>query len=145
MHPTLVTTALGRRGRHVLAVTLAAAAGVSGAIANGAQAAQVPPGCDIVACPDLVVSRVEGGPNSAVYVTVRNIGLRRAGVSTVGYHQGSDPNYYAKIILALDPSEAQRITFPRICSVGARFTFVADHGHGVTESNEHNNRYTFAC
>jgi hypothetical protein len=146
MHPTLVTTALGRRGRHVLAVTLAAA-GVSGALADGAQAAQVPPRCEIVACPDLTISRVEKGPNGDFYVTVRNIGLRRAAGSHLGWQMHPQSAFGGWVmVLALNPGEAYRTTVDGDrCAAGVRLTFVADHDQGVTESNEHNNRYTYAC
>jgi hypothetical protein len=139
MHPTFLTTALGRRGGRVLAVTLAAAAGITCVLANGAQAAQVPPRCEIVACPDLVITRVERASIDVTYATVRNIGTRRAAVLSNLYIDGYGPAGSA--VPPLNPGESYRAKLHKARPMVWRR--VADGENRVAESNEQNNSFTF--
>jgi hypothetical protein len=138
MHPTFLTNVLGRRAGPALAVTLAATAGVSGALAERAPAAEVPPRCEIVACPDLVISRVAYvRPVTEIWVTVKNIGLSRAGTSTLGLRSG-DHAGGSWTVPPLLPGQEYRVRgYTQSEDEGV---VEADWSGRIAESNELNNR-----
>jgi hypothetical protein len=143
MLPTLVTTALGRRGGHALAVTLAATAGVSGALADRAQAAP-PPKCALMACPDLFIAYAYGGGNTHPgHALVQNVGGFRARLSTKLSVLRPGGNMYLTVP-PLDPGQRHRVGLP-LCVIppggndDQTWTLRADHNNWVEESSETNN------